>query len=209
MRMSRMHLRMMENDAMKRWIVYIILPLLLLTVFSGCGNARVPDEEIASVAQALIADSVEINVIYFGAGLSSVPKDSAAALGFTNYSYLPVDPATGYKSIDDIKAATKKVYSASYCEYLFTLAFSGITEDNGTTAAYARYMEHYDGTLAVRREIEGYPIRTYEGPITVVENRGTTATVRLQSYVDGKADVEVDVQLVLEKDGWRLDSPTY
>ena len=194
---------------MKRWIASILLCSLLFMAVSGCSASSVPDEEIAAAAEALIADSVEINVIYFGAGLPSVKKDSAEALAFTNYSYLPVDPSTGYASINDIKAATKKVYSASYCEYLFTLAFSGITEENGTTAAYARYMEHFDGTLAVRREIEGYPVRTYDGPVTVVKNQGTTATVRVQSYVDGKADVEVDVQMVLEKDGWRLDSPTY
>ena len=194
---------------MKRWIASILLCSLLLMAVFGCSASSVPDEEIAAAAEALIADSVEINVIYFGAGLPSVKKDSAEALAFTNYSYLPVDPAAGYASINDIKAATKKVYSASYCEYLFTLAFSGITEENGTTAAYARYMEHFDGTLAVRREIEGYPVRTYDGPVTVVKNQGTTATVRVQSYVDGKADVEVDVQMVLEKDGWRLDSPTY
>ena len=33
--------------------------------------------------------------------------------------------------------------------------------------------------------------------------------VKVQSYVDGKEDAVVEVQMIYENGAWRLDSPTY
>ncbi len=33
--------------------------------------------------------------------------------------------------------------------------------------------------------------------------------MKVQSYVDGKEDAVVEVQMIYEKGAWRLDSPTY
>ena len=134
------------------------------------------DEEIRTAAAELIEASVAINEIYFGEGLPSVEEDSDAASAFSSeiqtdatlLSYLPVAEDAGYTSMDEIKEATEKVYSKSYCEYLFEMAFSGISTEDAE-ATYARYLETDSGTLAVHKELSVMDARTYDTEVDNIE----------------------------------------
>ena len=204
---------------MKHRIIVCILAaamLLMAVSMSGCGSAAPDDGALSAAAAELIQKSVAINEIYFGAGLEPVAADSPEAKALLSelhadaayINFLPVAGRTGYTSIASIKEATEEVYSQSYCEYLYQLAFKGISADD-VAATYARYMETDNGILTVRRDIEGIPLRTYGTEIEVLENSGSAAVVRVQSYLDGKEDVAVEVQMIFENGAWRLDSPTY
>ncbi len=206
---------------MKYRLLCIFVAVLAAVLLVSCSSSSFTDEEICSAAEALIADSVAINQIYFGEGLPFVDADSDAARQFaaevktdaTLLSYLPVAADAGFSSIDSIKEATEKVYSKAYCAYLFEMAFTGISIEEGT-AAYARYMETENGILAVHRELSAIDIRTYSTAKTgqqveVIQKKGNTAVVKAQSYLHGEEDVAVEIQLIYENGAWRLDSPTY
>ena len=201
---------------MKRKFISLLAGACMVFLLAGCGGSSFTDDEIIEAAANLIAESIPINEIYFGAGLAAVEEDSEAAAAFareiktsvTLLQYLPVDKSTGYDSVDRIKEATEKVYSQSYCEYLYEMAFSGIS-DEGSTATYARYMETEGGTLAVRKDFDVIDTRTYGTDVQVISKKGNSAVVKVQSYVDGKEDAVVEVQMIYENGAWRLDSPTY
>ena len=206
---------------MRPRFVYMIAGLLGVVLFSSCGVSSFSDEEITAAAETLIEESIAINEIYFGKGLPCVDPDSEAARSFageiqtdaTLLSYLPVREDAGYDSIDSMKEATEKVYSGAYCTYLFEMGFTGISVDEGA-ATHARYMETENGTLAVHKDLSVIDARTYSAEdgdmqVEVIRKKGNTAVVKVQSDVDGAEDVTVEIQMIYEEDGWRLDSPTY
>ena len=201
---------------MKRKFISLLAAACMIFLFAGCSGSSFTDNEIIEAAANLIAESIPVNEIYFGKGLAAVAEDSEAAAAFAReiktsvslLQYMPVDKSTGYDSVDRIKEATEKVYSESYFAYLYEMAFTGIS-DEGSTATYARYMETEGGTLAVRKDFTVIDTRTYGTDVQVVSKKGNSAVVEVQSYVDGKEDAVVEVQMVYENGAWRLDSPTY
>lgn len=208
---------------MKRSVKIIALAVALLVfavTFLSCG-VDVKDPEIIDAAKKLINAAYDINDIYFGEGLPISEKDSEAAKKFaeengfdnTNIQFLPVTEESPYFSIDEIKKATEKVYSASYCEYLYSMAFEGYSTEDGTAAVYAKYMEDESGTLTVRIDLAENPLpeRTYDlESMTVRSKSEDRAVVTMDSYLEGeKEEGTVSFTLVKEEKGWRLDTPTY
>ena len=206
---------------------YLILLAALLAVLTSCGGTD--EAEIEAALEALIPASYELNEIYFGEGLP-ISNDREAAQAFydsmgagseISLNYHPVDPECGYVSVEEIKAATLAVFSESYSDYLFTMAFEGLSSvfDEGTemqvtkTVSYARYLDD-TGMLTVRMDIpdEAMPLnRTYDtSDFTVIREKAGYILVDVQSYVDGVPDQRVEVKLVKNAAGeYRLDSPTY
>lgn len=217
---------------MHRGIVKTVGGLLVSLSLVSCGGG-VSEAEVSAALAELIPASYELNEIYFGTGLpiSDDREDVEAfyaAMGQgadISLNYHPVSADCGYTSIDEIKEATLAVFSESYSEYLFTMAFNGIssvfnedTEEQLTqTVSYARYMET-DGILTVRMDLsdEALPLgRTYDTEdITIIRDKlkgeHGYLLVEVQSYVGGVPDERVEVKLVRTADGdFRLDSPTY
>ncbi len=194
--------------------------LLVLAMAASCG-VDYTDEEIITEAKALIDASFEINEIYFGKGLPVSAEDSEEARNFAtengleleNVQYLPVTEDSAYKSIDDIKESTAKVYSASYCEYLYSMAFEGYSNDDGTAAVYAKYMEDENGILTARIDLaeNELPERTYDyDTMKVTEKKEDRATVKMDSYLDGEKEEDSVTFTFVKEDGvWKLDTPTY
>lgn len=211
------------------------LPILLITtllLLSSCGGSMT-EAEVSAVLAELIPASYPLNEIYFGEGLP-ISDDRAdveafyAAVGMDNdisLNYHPVSPEAPYTTAEAIREATLAVFSDSYADYLFTMAFDGLssvfnedTEQQVTqTVSYARYMET-DGILTVRMNIgeDAIPLnRTYDtNDIEIIRDKLNGVhgylLVEVQSYVDGQPDVKVEVKLVKNAEGqFRLDSPTY
>ncbi len=211
---------------MKRWILAVLALMLCLST-TACG--KTDEGEIGEALATLLPASYPLNVVYFGEGLpiSDNREDveqfynATGAGNDISLNYHPVSPEAEYTSIDQIKEATLAVFSDAYAEYLFTMAFAGLstvfnedTEEQVTqTVSYARYMET-DGYFTVRMDIakEAFPVnRTYDvTDFEVVRERDGYILVDVQSYVDGEKDVRVEVKLVRNGEGeFRLDSPTY
>lgn len=196
---------------MKTKIICLILAAFTVLSLASCGVSKADKEEITNAAKELIEASYEINEIYFGHGLEVTDTE---VLANTEYWYVAED--CPYKSMDDIKKATAKVYSSDYCEdYLYLIGFEGIANENEeeSNIAYARFKEDTKGKLCQMKSASegGFDLkRTYDFSTITVESyvRGK-ATIKIKSLVDGKEDTEVTLTLVKQADGWRLDSPTY
>ena len=208
---------------MKKLIKILSLALALLfsvSMLASCG-VEYTDEEVKEAAEKLIEASFDINDIYFGAGLPISSEDSEEAKDFAkengvdlqNIQFLPVTAESPYQSIDDIKEATAKVYSAVYSEYLYSMAFEGYSVDDGAAAVYAKYIEDEKGVLTARIDLADHPLpeRTYDYKTMKVKSRKKDSVmVEMESYLEGKKEKgTVTFTLVLSEDGWRLDTPTY
>ena len=186
-------------------IITVILSVLTVLSLASCSSHK--KEDVIEAAKSLIEASYEINEIYFGRGLPASDK----YIG----SYAEVDPTCGYSSIDELKNAALKVYSAGYCEdVLFINAFEGRSIEGDTeSASYARYIAYGENKLTVRLDAEENGMvlnRTYDlSTITVEKCVRDSATITVQSLVDGETDEIIKLNLVFENDAWRLDSPTY
>lgn len=204
--------------------ILICLPLLL--ALASCTPANDPDT-VRAVLEDLVEQSYALNEVYFGAGLpiSDDREDverfyASFDTDITSINYHPVAEDAAFQSEDEIRTATEAVFSQSYCTYLFERAFSGISDtfDAGTenevtkTATYARYIQ-YGETLTVRLNLadEAIPLnRTYDcANAEILENKAAYVLFSVPSTVDGLPDEEIEIKIVRESDGWRLDSPTY
>ncbi len=207
---------------MRRIIASALTAVLLLVgvMLSSC-SVDYTEDEIKEAAAALIDASYEVNEIYFGKGLPVAEEDSEEVKEFTAgldvdiaaVNYIPVTGECRYDTIDQLKKLASKVYSEDYCQYLWKMAFEGLSTEDDQSVVYARYMTDYFGRLTVRSDIceTGAELtRTYDTEnIKVDKMKKDEATVTLQSYVDGKEDIAISFVLKREADGWRLDQPTY
>lgn len=198
-------------------VAILVLGALML---ASC-SVDYTEDELKSAAAELIEKSYEVNEIYFGKGLPVAEEDSEAIKNFTSeldvdvkaVNYLPVTEECPYETIEELKELAADVYSAGYCEYLWKMAFEGLSTDDDQTVSYARYMTDYSGVLTVRADLtEDGPTlsRTYDTEnITVDKMKKDEASITLNSFVDGKEDISITFVLKREADGWRLDQPTY
>ncbi len=203
-------------------IAVVVVTVLFLT--RGASSPLTRDEAVG-ITRNLVEKSYEINEIYFGKGLALSDDVTDADISSINNAdvdvkpakYLAVSPDCGYANTDAIRAATAEVYSSQYCEYLYQLGFEGITSDD-QIVVYARYCDDYEMGLSMNSNalLEDSINRTYDfDSLELIDrkcgksSRGRYVTVSLQSYKDGAADEVIELKLLLEADGWRLDTPTY
>ncbi len=234
----------------------ILLPLagLLAASLLSCGGPSADPAELKTALDELLPLSYELNEIYFGEGLPATDDPARIdalygtfAANVKSLNYHPVAEDCGYASIEEIKTATEAVFTEGYSNYLYELAFAGISSDkiveeteaeetepgegeiiesggeitgdslNSTiklnvTASYARYLEQ-NGMLTVRRDLAesaytlGREYATEE--LKIVEEKGSSVTVEMPSYVNGEYSMDVELTLVKTEAGWRLDTPTY
>ena len=196
---------------MKTKIICLILAVVTVLSLASCGVSKADAEEITAAAKELIEASYEINEIYFGKGLKVTNTEVLA-----NTSYWYVTDDCGYSSMDEIKAATAKVYSTDYCnDYLFLIGFEGIknVDEEQSDIASARFKEDTKGKLCQNKSISENGLelnRTYDfSTITVEKCVRNSATIQVQSLVNGEKDQIIKLTLVYENDQWRLNTPTY
>ncbi len=199
---------------------------LLPLVLSSCGGVPYTDDEVLSAAEELVVKSFELNDIYFGEGLpiSDNREDverfyASISTDVESVNFHPVADDCPYQSEEDIKKATEAVFSQGYCEYLFDLAFTGLSTvlNEGTelqytaTASYARYIET-NGVLTVRIDLpyEAMELtRTYDfDSMEIVRKKKNYAVVSVTTKKDG-APLDIDLKLIYTAEGFRLDTPTY
>ncbi len=203
----------------------IVLATALGLTLTSCGGSGHTVEEMRDAVAPLIEKSEELNVIYFGEGLPLTvdPEDaekfySSFESDIESISYHPVDKSCGYESIDEIKEATLEVFTEDYSEYLFTLAFTGISDtvndgvgDKRETSSYARYIEQ-SGMLTARIDLANEAMelgRVYDlDKLEIVREKDGYVLVKIPSELNGR-EYDVQLKLVETENGWRLDTPTY
>ena len=199
----------------------IFMSTILIAVMAislvGCG----PEEsEAKALVKDLVSRSEELNEIYFGKGLRY--KDT----GNSNDVYLPVDEKEKYTQKSKLVTATRKVFSSDYASSIINMAFNGVQSEINQNSVISRYMvmsdeSNYD-ILYVNKSYEPLVNKLPEYDfdtivITKTSSRFVEATIEAMVEVTEQTEtgpvtqmkkMTIDVTLVLEDDGWRLDSAT-
>ncbi len=120
---------------MKKHNIFPFVILLLAATLASCGEKH-DEAEIKAALDELLPRSFELNEIYFGEGLPATTDQAEInafygtfAVNVKSLKYHPVDKSCGYTSIAEIMEATEEVYTESYAQYLYELAFDGISSD--------------------------------------------------------------------------------
>lgn len=136
-----------------------------------------------------------------------------------DYDYVRTD--TGYFTIEQIKEAAARVYSAEYLESIYLTMFdgaAGVTENSQILSA--RYMEYTDpdtGESWLMKSNTFEPLVTekrlydFSTAKIVRPKNGQYVTIEIESYLESAPDDRLTLKLGLRlQDGeWMLDSATY
>ena len=198
---------------MKKVISFILIISSLLLISCGAPKNRSYDEaEVISKSKILIMQSALLNEIFWGEGIPYDPDDN-----YKNGQYYPADLGFligfGADTIDEIMEMTRAVFSKSYSESIYGSVLSAKTGDFGM-AGYTRYYQGEDFIMVYSKykpllvdEVE----YLFDG-LSVTGSKGEIVTVKIPIKVTRGEDSqtrEIEIDLVEEEGGWRIDSPTY
>lgn len=200
---------------MKKLISFFALLIVLSALLPSCGP-KLTDEQAIEIVAPLLDASYEINDIFFGEGLphkSLEEEESGIQYDVKPVKYVPVE-SEDYKGIEDLKAAARAVYTESYLDAVFSIAFEGIMGDDGAVYQYARYIDTLTGGFSIKSGVENDSIvagRRYDvNSLKITKQGNNYVFFTLTSYIDGvQEENPVTLSIKDEGNGWRLDSPTY
>ncbi|MBE6663680.1 MAG: hypothetical protein E7602_04150 [Ruminococcaceae bacterium] len=198
----------------KRILSLLFASLLVILTFSGCGCAKISEEEAKLEIKKLVDASYDLNVIIYGEGLPYYERTDTI-----NQLYAPVADTAKYKSISNLKVDIRKTFSESYSKILEATAFEG---QEGVEFGYhnqPRYIEVLGELMVLKDfynvdfdsdkygEYEGIKVQKYNTNVIKIVKISKRFVEGEITSVDGKTTIRVT--LVLENGEWRLDSPTY
>ena len=188
---------------MKKLFKILLLTMLAtLMVVSLVGCKDVDNKTAISIANSLIRQSYELNVIYFGDGMEAQEPENEEDL------YAPVRGSSNYTTKLSLVERTREIFSSEYASDMIDIAFNGEMGAVGSSAIYARYIE-FEGYLSVRRDIEGIEVAKYDYTTTeIIKNSKRFIRVKIKTTNLEKNEF-VEITLINEKNGWRIDSATY
>ena len=180
----------------------VILAISLVPALASC--KRVDDNEAKEIITELVSESYALNEIYFGKGLKhEITEDDKG-------DYIRVSEDALYTKKKPLVDKTKEIFSEGYAQGIISSAFVGNSGGIDSTAAYARYVEDFDGVLTILRdsvvveEIAKYDFST----IRIIKNSKNLIIARITTSNLDKS-IEVQIQFVYENEAWKIDSATY
>lgn len=187
---------------MKLFVKMMSLILIVIFAVSITGCNKMSDSEAKVLVNTLVNESYELNVIYFGEGLKPQIPENESDL------YAPVQGSSNYTAKLPLVERTREIFSSDYASDIIKTAFEGEAGAVGTTAVFARYIE-FEGYLSVMRNIEGIEVAKYDfstTEIVKVSSRFIVAKIKTSNLENNQF---VEITLINEENGWRIDSATY
>lgn len=189
--------------SMKKFLKVISLTMLAILILASIGGCKDVDDKTAiSIVNNLVQQSYELNVIYFGEGMEPQEPENESDL------YIPVAGSSNYTSYLALSERTRQIFSEAYSNDMISLAFDGEAGAIGSTAVYARYIE-YEGYLSVRKDIEGIEVAKYDFTTTEIIKNSKKFIIAKIKTIDKDKPQYVEITLINEENGWRIDSATY
>ncbi len=200
------------------FVVWIIVASL--TKEDEVKNREYDKAEVEAAAAELLEDSKLLNYIYWGKGIPYVDDKS-----LSSGSYYPADQnyldSIGIKTIEDLKNLTEKTYSKGMCEWIYSSVLSSVHSDT-SVAGLSRYEQVFGGQnndepeyIRVYTEANYWLVDEveYNSSVEALRSEGDVVYVLVLATVtspEGKVmNTNLEIGLIEEEDGWRLDSPTY
>ena len=211
----------------KRILKCIVLFTLILSMvvgvlsFSSC-NRSYNEEEVLASAEELLRRAEMLNLVYYGSGIEYNRVSS-----LQNGAYYDADvkhlESLGFNTIAELKEITERTFTVEYSIQLYSTILSPLNAD-GVNLGLARYYQRYEGDnpygepvcIMVYSEFDVLfrDTLTYDySTLRVKGVKGQTITVSVDATVvngEGKSqDIVIDMQLIEEKDGFRIDNHTW
>ncbi len=205
------------------WILTVALVVLPALSLTSC--ARKPrTEDIYDRVVELVENAVELNTVFYGAGLPVYHDDSTYAKLTNMYydfehagSYEMVTPYAKFATVSQIKQAAEKVYSAEYLEKvvypaLFDgYAVQGITDIQVSSARYLEDMEWIYQSTESEPLYTGIIVYDYASMEVVAPSNRKACYVTMYAWMEDAGCTEgreIRLRLVWQEDNWYLDSFT-
>ncbi len=200
-------------------IVCLLLTALVMLSLASC-NRRYDEDEVIASAEGLLRKAEVLNEIYYGRGIQYTTS------GYIDGYYYEADPihlnSLGFKTVEELKNKTLEVFTYGYAEQIFETKLSAIEDETGIQQM-TRYYQKYDGPnvlapicimvyskapVLLKDEI----VYDYAS-LRVMGSKKQTVLVEIDATVtneEGKSQtVTVNLNLIEEDDGWRIDNPCY
>ena len=212
-----------------RKVAFLLTIVVIFSVFTmtGCTeeNREYNEDEVRAAALILIPKSELLNEMYWGYGISFDDNKSEANGKYYKANFLSAQ-AFGVETVEDMKTLTRECFSESYANLIINTKLSAVQDEDGNMIAHSRYYQKYnaiDGSEEYREECimvdsEAEVLLDDEisydyNSLTVSHSVKESVIVKITVTVtesEGKSQTkELEISLVEEKDGWRIDSPTY
>ena len=198
------------------------LVVIMSLFFSvSCEKNREYDEsDVLYYSENLIKNSIILNEIYYGSGIPYT-KDESLADGYYYPASSEYLSKIGIVNIEDIKELTRLCYTEAVSESIIKTKLSSIWSDSGIIS-YARYYQKYNSLDDSEECIMVYK----DSPILLTDTveydydslyvsgvKGMEVFVKITVNItreDKKSQKrEIEIGLLEESGGWRLNSPTY
>jgi len=180
----------------------ILLCLIMITALTlpltSCGG--VSDEEAAVIVKELVERSCVLNEVLYGKGM----EYEKSADGIYSGIYSRVTDDAPFKTRKELEREIKAVFTASYANSLISHAFKLTTGIYGGVS-YPRYQEGSDDILTVLRDYEAREITQYNFDTLVIEKATKN---KIRATVLSTENELVEIYVIKEIEGWRLDSAT-
>ena len=204
----------------KAFLLTIVVILNLFLCVSCSKNRKYDETEVITAATDLIKKSDKLNDIYYGRGIEYIKDESSG-----NGAYYPADYASlqkfGIETVNDIKNLTFECFTEEYSDLIIKTKLSSVSDDEGIQE-YSRYYQKYNALdeseecIMVNKNATVYLTDTviYDySSLHVSRVKKEEVFVKISATVitdDGKTQVqEVEISLLEEESGWRINSPTY
>ena len=202
-------------------LAVVVLVVSSVLIFQYTSAPKI--EDIYDRMVYLLDSSKEVNALIYGCGLPVWEDDSEYVEFMHIYyglesadHYEIVMPNAKYLTIDQMKEAIEKIYSAEYLnDVIYTAIFDGVAIENGageSVVGVARYYEE-ENYLWQTKEFRVPPyegIRIYDYSTMQVHSLGKTdrCTVTVDSWLeDTPEQIEtVEILIKLQDGQWYLDN---
>lgn len=212
----------------KAFLLTIVVIFSIFTFNSCEKNKKEKDREydestVLTVAQELIKKSEKLNDIYYGYGIEADMADISNANG----NYFPADILScekfGIRNVSEIKKLTRECFTEAQSNLMINTVLNSTKDTSGEIINFARYYQEYDSlnpgeekcimvytkykpflTDKVEYLYDTLRVDGVEGQIIVVE-----IEVKATNPEGNVQNKKLKINLLEEKDGFRLDSPTY
>jgi len=202
---------------MKKYAALCLAALLLVLPLAGCASSAPTEAQLLDTVESLVTQSYALNDLLFGYGLPVYEVTSPLSDFYHVYdddeyaAYEDAMSAAPFSSVDEIKERLYAVYTADYADSLCSILFDGYLHEGQVVRAQIGENE-----TGLTQSVSYTPLitsrLTYDFSSIRVIKPSSEGLVNLEisACEEGKTEpLTIRLRLVLEKNGWRLDSPTY
>lgn len=213
---------------LKEFLKYILLfTFVLCTVisvlsFTSCQYNREYDEaEVLQEAEKLLKRAEILNSIYYGDGIEVM------YYGNQNGAYYQADPAhlasLGIETLDDLCVLTERTFTSTYSQIIYSTILASVAVDDEYVTMSRYYQKYvnddpdneYECIMVYRDYEQLYTdcmVFDYS-TLNVLGSVGNYVNLTVCAFVvndEGEGQYQtVELSLLEESGGWRIDTPTY